>query len=173
MARVIILSRTFPAYHPKAGQPTYFVEALYKALFVMKVIPSELGDTYSYKMFNDGFAKQHTIRIGRRWKSGDKASLRCWSGKPYASKQIKLVESDVVISRVVDITIDYDLRSICVHKRTGYESHWSVNHSNYYINKLAANDGLTVSELIDWFQFGKKKGKVDAQILIWGSVSDY
>lgn len=29
---VLILSRTFPAYHPKAGQPTYFKEQLQNTL---------------------------------------------------------------------------------------------------------------------------------------------
>lgn len=33
MAKVITFSRVFPSYHPKAGQPTYFVEAIYKALY--------------------------------------------------------------------------------------------------------------------------------------------
>ena len=28
MARIITFSRTFPAYHPKAGEPTYFVEMI-------------------------------------------------------------------------------------------------------------------------------------------------
>lgn len=32
MSRVITFSRTFPVYHPKAWQPTYFVEKLLKAL---------------------------------------------------------------------------------------------------------------------------------------------
>lgn len=33
MAKVITFSRTFPSYHPKAGQPTYFVEKFYNSLF--------------------------------------------------------------------------------------------------------------------------------------------
>lgn len=32
MAKVITLSRKFPPYHPKAGQPTYFVEQVLNAL---------------------------------------------------------------------------------------------------------------------------------------------
>jgi hypothetical protein len=32
MSKVIMFSRVFPAYHEKAGQPTYFVEKLLKEL---------------------------------------------------------------------------------------------------------------------------------------------
>jgi hypothetical protein len=31
MSKVITFSRVFPSYHPKKGQPTYFVEKLYKS----------------------------------------------------------------------------------------------------------------------------------------------
>jgi len=43
MARVITFSTKFPSYHSKKGEPTYFVEAFYKSLYVMKTIPKELG----------------------------------------------------------------------------------------------------------------------------------
>ena len=36
MAKVITVSRTFPDYHPKAGQPTYFVEQILNALGMNK-----------------------------------------------------------------------------------------------------------------------------------------
>jgi hypothetical protein len=30
--KVITFSRTYPSYHPKAGQPTYFVEKVWSSL---------------------------------------------------------------------------------------------------------------------------------------------
>lgn len=32
MAKVITFSRQFPSYHPKAGQPTYFVEKVLRSV---------------------------------------------------------------------------------------------------------------------------------------------
>lgn len=34
MSRVITFSRTYPSYHPKAGQPTYFVEKVMNSFHV-------------------------------------------------------------------------------------------------------------------------------------------
>jgi hypothetical protein len=33
MSRVLTFSRVFPAYHPKAGQPTGFVEKIWKGYY--------------------------------------------------------------------------------------------------------------------------------------------
>lgn len=32
MSKVITFSRVFPAYHPKKGQPTYFIEKIYAGI---------------------------------------------------------------------------------------------------------------------------------------------
>jgi hypothetical protein len=176
MAKVIILSRKFPAYHPKSGQPTHFPEKYWQSLHIaglprdeyVKKIPElrpMLNDFIMNKNF--GMEKNHTIRLGRRWKDGDAASIRIWSDKPYRSKQIAL-DSLPVKLKVIDIVIDYD---------EGYID--TPNHSiplkarNLYCFNLAKNDGLGVKDLLDWFEVGKKTGKVDAQILIWGTVKDY
>lgn len=71
---VLIVSRQFPAGHPKAGQPTGFVE---------KILAGE---------------KIHTIRqnwqlwqrrVNRVRRGEAVISLRYWEGKPYKSKQIE------------------------------------------------------------------------------------
>ena len=63
--KTITLSKVFPAYHPRAGEPTGFADA-----------------------FLSG-RKVHTIRANEKgyYKPGDIVSVRQWSGKPYASKQ--------------------------------------------------------------------------------------
>jgi len=81
MSKVITFSRVFPKYHPKAGQPTYFVE---------KILAK---------------AKVHTIRNGNRWKVGDKFSPRIWSDKPYKSKQI-IFSTDIEIKKVFSFSKD-------------------------------------------------------------------
>lgn len=81
MSRVITFSRTFPAYHPKAGESTGFEDAIL------------MGN------------KKHTIRAGSRWKVGDKFSPRVWSGKPRHSKQI-IIAPDIEIKKGWSFTRD-------------------------------------------------------------------
>ena len=65
--KYIMLSRFFPATHPRKGEPTGFIE---------KILKGE---------------KIHTIRANSRghYQDGDELSLRYWSGKPYCSKQVE------------------------------------------------------------------------------------
>jgi hypothetical protein len=181
MAKVVTLSRQFPSYHPKAGQPTYFVENVWASLYrkVLLGIGRPIGLEKEYDSFvsTEPFsfvdkeplrAKRHTIRIGRRWKDGDMASIRVWSGKPYNSPQIKVCE-DVKV-RVVNIVIDYDNKWVDIISPFVF---FSLSINDVVCIKVAANDGLSVQDLLDWFQVGKKKGVVEAQIIIWGDVKEY
>ena len=90
MAKVITFSRTFPAYHPKVGQPTYFVEKFYNSLFSR----NNLMDYPKGLEINESILemKNHTIRAGERWKKGEYFSPRVWSGKPYNTPQIILAK---------------------------------------------------------------------------------
>lgn len=176
MAKVITFSRTFPAHHTKAGQPTYFVEKLYKSLFLMKVIPKELHDTWNQDVFLNGLAKHHTIRSGHRWNVGDKFSARTWgtdinpkSGRsgPYHSKQIILADN-VTIEKMwpVEIESDGDNRveiGIRIDKNT---------ISMLPLFEVAQNDGLSMEDLKSWFNV--KPGKpFHGQIICWNTTVDY
>lgn len=79
--KVITLAKTFPVYHPRAGEPTGFADA-----------------------FLSG-RKIHTIRANEKgyYKTGDIVSVRQWSGKPYASKQETL--EDCVSIGVVPVQL--------------------------------------------------------------------
>ena len=76
--KVVILSRYFPAYHPRKGEPTNFVKS-YKA-----------------------GGKIHTIRSNAKgyYKDGEMVSLRYWSGKPYCSKQVEIGQTRIGIESV-------------------------------------------------------------------------
>src|SRR5690606_32324000 len=112
MSRVITFSRTFPAYHPRKGEPTYFVEQIQNCLCSMnlplydKTVDPPLSFLNSLTNENVGH-KHHTIRAGHRWKAGDWFSPRVWSGKPYNSKQIQFAP-DIQIKKVWDLTINHD-----------------------------------------------------------------
>ncbi len=175
MARVITLSRTFLKGHPRAGEPTYFVEKVYMALYVERKddIDFSLEDIL-YKsnegIFNsnpdiivDFFfsltwakapdftereeydPKHHTIRSGKRWKAGDMVSLRVWSGMPYRSKQVAIAP-DFKIPRVADVEID-------IHGNVKIDgtTYWSLFAYSSYLDTLAKNDGLALKDFADWF----------------------
>lgn len=91
MSRVITLSRTFPKGHSRAGDSTNFVEKSLVSIGISACdLTAELQQIVDMRTFLDCNPKHHTIRAGKRWKTGDKASLRVWSGLPYRSKQIAI-----------------------------------------------------------------------------------
>ena len=167
MAKVITFSQKFPSYHPKAGQPTYFVEAFYKSLFVMKCLPKELEESFNHEVFLNGMTKHHTFRSGNRFKKGDFFSPRVWgtdvnpkSGKSgaYHSKQI-ILSHDTEIKNVWDIEINEATEISINGKFISYG--WEV--------ELANNDGLSWQEFNDWFSKLPFKG----QIICWNDAVSY
>jgi len=72
--KYIMCAKTYPAYHPKAGQPTGFRESILSG------------------------RKVHTLRqsAGNR-KTGDTVSLREWEGRPYASKQVEFARCRITV----------------------------------------------------------------------------
>ena len=167
MAKVITFSQKFPSYHPKAGQPTYFVEAFYKSLFVMKCLPKELEESFNHEVFLNGMTKHHTVRSGNRFKKGDFFSPRVWgtdvnpkSGKSgaYHSKQI-ILSHDTEIKNVWDIEINEATEISINGKFISYG--WEV--------ELANNDGLSWQEFNDWFVKLPFKG----QIICWNDSVSY
>lgn len=173
MSKVITFSKTFPAYHPKAGKPTYFVEKIWKSLWDQ----NKAHDIHLYQEPHDEFfhpmgandmrnvhqfkAKHHTIRGGNRWKEGDYFSPRVWSGKPYNSKQIQFAP-DIKIERVYDFTID--------PLKTGdiYLNGWYVFMDRYSnilnVHEIANNDGLSKEDMLAWFKHPKP---FIGQIIVW------
>ena len=76
--KVIVLSKTFPAYHTRAGDLTHFADK-----------------------FASG-EKIHTIRanVHGHFEDGEKLSVRQWIDKPYASKQVEIGQIVAGIQRV-------------------------------------------------------------------------
>ena len=120
---VLTVSEYFPKIHPKAGLPTGFVSAIAK------------------------YDKIHTIRANYElWaKRAEKInkgeailSVRCWTGKPYNSKQ----------------------REVFVFEKIGVEKlqldvlGWFINDvdSDYTITEFSKNDGLDVEDFKSWFK---------------------
>ena len=114
MSKVITFSQRFPSYHPRKGEPTFFVEKLLlsfinigdisisKAVEIARELNlhSDFQDMYRIRKV-DMPHKHHTIRSGHRFKKGDKFSPRTWSGKPYNSKQA-FIAPDIEVANVFD-----------------------------------------------------------------------
>ncbi len=163
---VIMFSRVFPAYHPKKGQPTYFVEKFIKSWDsshnFKEVAASPFGIAKyidgDFFVNNDFEPKHHTIRSGHRWEEGDMFSPRIWTGKPYNSKQFQFA-LDTRIEKVWDITI------------RGYEIRINGNILDREAHfQLSKNDGLDVNDLKDWF---KIPCQFDGQIICWNKEIEY
>jgi hypothetical protein len=177
MSKVITLSQKFPGYHPKSGQPTYFVEKFYNSLFSR----NNLMDYPKGLEINEDVLemKHHTIRSGKRWKVGQFFSPRVWGSDinpkngrsgPYQSKQIILCP-DVLITQVYDFEIkpaykmlpgDYDCDIILNHR--------FYKTSDHVIKDLAKNDGLSLAELLQWFKYPKP---FVGQVIVWNSKAEY
>lgn len=179
MSKVITFSRTFPAYHPRKGEPTYFVEKFWNSFNVHaldqdfhvpfeedlidlnKNLPYAILDTFKFclKGRYEMPPKHHTIRAGHRFKAGEYFSPRVWSGKPYNSKQI-IIAPDTEIKKVWDILIIR--HGDTFHFELDNKLRMSFNYDNYLQNALpyskdwfgniiAENDGLNKIDLFDWF----------------------
>ncbi len=177
MARVLTFSRQFPAYHPKAGQRTNFVEKILIGLQRMDVeidegdIPSWPDEFCEYLDNSIEGTKFHTIRSGHRWKAGDKFSPRVWSGKPYNSKQI-IIAPDIDIKQVWDIEMNPSLfEEECFFKLDGEPIHRNT------LMEIAKNDGLGYIDFLGWF-FGSdimssKRKPFIGQIICWNENIEY
>lgn len=163
MSKVITFSRTFPSYHPKAGQPTYFVEKVVKSLHKQGVKPFDVNCDFSEEMYHIIDPKHHTIRAGHRFKVGEWFSPRVWSGRPYNSKQIQFAP-DIQVNR----QWDFDLINGKVI--IGGLFHCSVKEEEK-IEAFACNDGLSAQDLLDWFQYPKPCA--DNQIICWNENINY
>lgn len=172
--KILTFSRYFPKGHPKAGEQTHFVEKIWNCF---RNENWSLPDSFSKWAKNFPFktdeylkaikaipevgCKFHTIRTGSRFKSGDMASLRVWSDKPYRSKQIEFAQ--VEIKRTWNITIN---------------EFWFINDrilEHDQVVELAKNDGLTYDDFIAWFACHpkKKEHRFDGQIIAWDSKIEY
>ncbi|RYF25155.1 MAG: hypothetical protein EOO42_04300 [Flavobacteriales bacterium] len=181
MSKVITFSRNFPAYHPKKGKPTYFVEkvlndlteingvwnhSIYALVDLNKSNEKITEDFFITILFNYHTldSKGHTIREGERWKVGDKFSPRVWSGKPYYSKQI-IIAADIEIKKIWTFEVD----------ENGVPSLNGKYIGSKLEKEIARNDGLSKEDFIDWLIMPSfKSGKpFKGQVICWDERIEY
>ena len=141
---VLTLSRTFPAYHPRKGEDTYF--------HAKTTIVLNNGNNSLYLedfSTGDGEYKIHTIRSNfPLWEKRIKEvqngramlSLRQWEDKPYRSKQ------RIICNLTKDNSIGIQ-RLVFKQERYTY-----VNDKHVDLMRLANNDGLSLYDFSKWFK---------------------
>jgi hypothetical protein len=179
--KVLTFSRQFPAGHPKAGQPTEFVEKILLGLLHSEEITTGRCIELARSVFDKdhplcsynairGYVcsplKFHTIRSGSRWKAGEMASLRVWSDKPYRSKQIEFAQVEIVKVWEIEITIVNGAIGIKIN---------GVSVKGLAGPGIAKNDGLEWIDFVNWFNIHpKKKHQVfTGQIISWSDKVNY
>lgn len=177
--KVLTFSRHFPNGHPKAGQSTYFPEKVLNCFRENFQLPDSFKqwiDNYAALLKGEDYLKAvavrdkklHTIRAGSRFKSGDMASLRVWSDKPYRSKQIEFAQVEVKKVWSIEIWLG-DRITVGLPEIPG------VQLRMLPLCVVAENDGLGCNDFEAWFRLHpKKNGKVfKGQIICWDENINY
>lgn len=176
--KVLTFSRHFPKGQ-KAGSPTYFVEKIWNCFRQDDFsLPDSLipwTENYVTLLSSNEYLesikvtdiKHHTIRAGNRWKVGDMASLRVWSGRPYMSKQIEFAQVEVKNVWPIEIYVGNLILEIKVDE---------ISQSLENKEALARNDGLELIDFVNWFKIRPKAKKGIAftgQIITWSPSINY
>jgi hypothetical protein len=161
MSKVITFSKEFPKHHPRAGQPTEFLQKLLTGFLLIKKADISVFQEFGLADSEGDILylpKFHTIRAGHRWKKGDAFSPRQWSAKPYQSSQT-VVWQDTVIESIFNFDI--------------------IKNEAMFLNgvmftpedtTIPMNDGLSSQDFIDWFDTGKD---FSGQLICWSPKLTY
>lgn len=135
---VIMVSRTYPATHPRKGQETNFPPA---------IINEDKRHTCrgNYALW---YKRSLEVQAGRAV-----ISLRYWSGKPYASKQVEFCVLNWIHVQKVHV---YQI------SRTQIPIFGESTHTQIFIENsliplkrpelFAAHDGLSMADFNAWFK---------------------
>ncbi len=160
MAKVITVSLFFPSYHPRKGEPTFFIEKIYASMadnIEGFEIPNDANDFWDFHEYYNASPKHHTIRKGKRWKTGDMASIRIWGNdiNPKSGRKGAYHSKKITIAPDVEVTVfDFEIKN-----NTSFQSSIYINDKFYcYIGDknshlIAKNDGLELEDLKAWFKF--------------------
>lgn len=154
---VLMLSQVFPADHPRAGEPTFFKYKLINAIKIDKEDIPIYGIPHRGMPNERLGCKLHTIRANypiwaKRFEQIERGeaclSIRQWSGKPYASKQVeiaRLTKEDGIGLQKFEVYANY----------AGINNwqHFKIDDKGYMsINDIPNKDGLSREDWIDWFK---------------------
>ena len=152
---ILILSRTFPAKHPRKGEHTNFDYQILNAIL------REHNMSIGFPQYG---VKLHTIRSNyalwsKRFKQieAGKAclSIRYWTGIPYHSKQTEIVkltkEDGIGLQKAYIERLQYIGRNDMNLSLRVVRDYWQTEDPIVDGETMAKNDGL--SSLRDWMPF--------------------
>lgn len=158
----IMFSRTFPAYHPRKGEPTYFVEQMLKQLIADgKATTEDLkGPFVDCSVLDKVGYKGHTVRKGHNFKAGDYFKPKVWTDKPYAS-----VKHQFTPPVLVEKTFDFKIKTGSIFVNNVHCPHYA---------EICKNDGLAPIDFANWFCLFNYLGEdFDGQIIVWNAEIQY
>lgn len=163
---VLTLSARFPAYHPKAGQPTGFDDAFRRGRQRDRCRQQHecigCGECV-------GLIKNHTIRgnavlweyRAEKVNNGEAIiSVRQWTGKPYNSPQIEI--GRLTSLHVQRITLGVSDGS---HQEPYAYVDSKDTTKTVSVSRLAENDALELTDFVRWFQLHRRKEPYHGAIL--------
>ena len=138
---VLILSKIFPATHPRKGEPTGFRE---KFLAAIKQLKGEWWKLHTIRANYELWAK----RIAEVQRGEAVLSVRQWSGKPYVSKQ------ELIANLTKDDGVGIQKLQLEVADKLFGKYHARIDDGcgSASIIELATNDGLSLDDWKDWFR---------------------
>lgn len=130
---VLTMSKVFPSYHPKKGQPTNFRSKHMDEIKLHTIRGNYALWKKRIDEINEGIAM---------------LSVREWSAKPYCSPQVELFclfKGEVAIQKI-NLNIHDDAGSAMIE---AYIENKLINDEIGIL--LIKNDGLEIQDFIDWF----------------------
>jgi hypothetical protein len=138
---ILTLCKAFPATHSKAGEPTQFEKKLNAGLKI---------HTIRYNAKNVWNDRYNGIKSGNKY-----LSVREWTGRPYNSVQREFTRFDKIGLQKIKMVYSVD---------DAYPKIW-IDDKEVSIQEVAKNDGLSVSDFVEWFFGNNKENTFDGVII--------
>ena len=138
---ILSLCKTFPTGHRTVGEPTLLDKNLTDGVKI-HTVRGNAGNTWGKRC--------QDVMQGRKY-----LSVRQWTGRPYNSKQEEIARFDKIGLQKITMTYSSeDAVSRC----------WVDGH-RVPVEMVAANDGLTTEDFVNWF-FGRNPENIFEGVVI-------
>lgn len=154
MAKEIMIARHFLKGHSQAGEPTYFVQKIWRTLELqgrgleLIGVRKEYNKLFPHEPIHETVKiapKLHTIINSNRFSEGDIVALKVWTGEPYRSKKFQIAPF-IEIPKPIPI-------EVLSHNRIIIEGNL-IDKNDMEI--LCKNDGISIADFQSWFKLPSK-----------------